>query len=104
MCLQHIVAVSGAEGGAESDAGSDDDTYCHRTISAAAISPAANCLVAGLICTVRTARLELRAACFVRGAYAAGRGPLETRMVIVAPGAALDGVCPTTLPEATESS
>ena len=40
----------------------------------------------------------------VRRAYADGRGPLETRMVIVAPGAALDGVCPTTLPVATLSS
>ena len=39
-----------------------------------------------------------------RRAYADGRGPLETRMVIVAPGAALDGVCPTTLPVATLSS
>lgn len=81
-----------------------NDTYCHRTISVAVKSPAANCLVAGLICTVLVAHLELRVACFVRGAYAAGRGPLETRMVIVAPGAALDGVCPTTLPVATESS
>ena len=39
-----------------------------------------------------------------RSDYADGRGPLETRMVIVAPGAALDGVCPTTLPVATLSS
>lgn len=75
-----------------------------ETISVAAKSPATNCLVAGLMCTVLVARLELRVACVVRGAYAAGRGPLETRMVIVAPGAALDGVCPTTLPVATESS
>ena len=50
------------------------------------------------------AHLELHAARVVCGAYADGRGPLETRMVTVAPGAALDGVCPTTLPEATESS
>lgn len=96
MFLQHVVAVSGAEG--------NNDAYYHRTISAAVKSPAANCLVAGLMCIVLAAHLELRVACFVRSAYAAGRGPLETRMVIVAPGAALDGVCPTTLPVATESS
>lgn len=97
MCLQHVVAASSAE--------DTNDAYCYRAISVAVKSPAANCLVAGLMCTVlKPARLELRVACFVRGAYAAGRGPLETRMVIVAPGAALDGVCPTTLPVATESS
>ena len=39
-----------------------------------------------------------------RRAYADGRGPLETRMVIVAPGAALEGVWPTTFPVATLSS
>ena len=39
-----------------------------------------------------------------RRAYADGRGPLETRMVIVAPAAALDGVWPTTFPVATLSS
>lgn len=49
------VAVSGAEGGTESDAEgnaeSDDDTYCHRTISVAAKSPATKFVVAGLLCT-----------------------------------------------------
>ena len=50
----------------------------------------------------RVARLEPHAA--RRSDYADGRGPLETRMVIVAPGAALDGVCPTTFPVATLSS
>ena len=40
----------------------------------------------------------------VRADYADGRGPLETRMVIVAPAAALDGVWPTTFPVATLSS
>ena len=39
-----------------------------------------------------------------RSAYTDGRGPLDTRMVIVAPGTALDGVWPTTLPVATLSS
>lgn len=39
-----------------------------------------------------------------RSVYADGRGPLETRMVIVAPAAALDGVWPTTFPVATLSS
>ena len=54
------------------------------------------------LCEARcTATLATRA---VRAVYADGRGPLETRMVIVAPGAALDGVCPTTLPVATLSS
>lgn len=48
------VAVSGAEGGAGSDDESDDDTYCHRTISVAAKSPATKFVVAGLLCTVLT--------------------------------------------------
>ena len=39
-----------------------------------------------------------------RSDYADGRGPLETRMVIVAPAAALEGVWPTTFPVATLSS
>ena len=39
-----------------------------------------------------------------RSVYADGRGPLETRMVIVAPAAALEGVWPTTFPVATLSS
>ena len=39
-----------------------------------------------------------------RSVYADGRGPLETRMVIVAPAAALDGVWPITFPVATLSS
>ena len=39
-----------------------------------------------------------------RSDYADGRGPLETRMVIVAPAAALDGVWPITFPVATLSS
>ena len=50
----------------------------------------------------RVSRLEPHTA--RRSDYADGRGPLETRMVIVAPAAALDGVWPTTFPVATLSS
>ena len=48
------VAVSGAEGGAGSDDESDDDTYCHRTISVAAKNPATKFVVAGLLCMALT--------------------------------------------------
>ena len=44
------VAVSGAAGDDESD----DDTYCHRTISVVAKSPATKFVIAGLLCTVLT--------------------------------------------------
>lgn len=44
------VAVSGAAGDDESD----DDTYCHRTISVAAKSSATKFVVAELLCTVLT--------------------------------------------------
>ena len=54
------------------------------------------------VLVVLIARLEPHIA--RRSDYADGRGPLETRMVIVAPAAALDGVWPTTFPVATLSS
>ena len=67
-------------------------------------------------CTLESTRFASRRLCIVgrvlrlephiarRGVYADGRGPLETRMVIVAPAAALDGVWPITFPVATLSS